>query len=171
MSAASDLIRRAACRCGAVSLEARGAPIMAVACYCNDCQEAARRLEARPQSTRMRDPDGGASFVVYRKDRVRVSTGADLLESMKLKETSPTKRLVATCCNSAMYLGFDDKKHWVDVYRNRILDHPPPIQMRICTRFRAQGVEAPRDVPSYSGYSFGLIARLVRAGLAMRLGF
>jgi hypothetical protein len=170
MAGRSDQIRRAACLCGAVSLEARGAPIMTVVCYCDDCQEAARRLEVRPQAPPMQDPDGGASFVVYRKDRVQVATAVDLLKPMKLKETSPTKRLVAVCCNSAMCLAFDDGKHWVDVYRNRMLDEAPAVQMRVCTRFRAQGVGDPGDVPSYPGYSLAFIARLVRAGLAMRLG-
>lgn len=35
------------------------------------------------------------------------------LKRHKLKETSPTNRVVATCCNSAMFVTFDRGPHWV----------------------------------------------------------
>jgi hypothetical protein len=160
----------AACACGRVALEAKGRPILTAACYCNDCQAAAREIEALPNAARVRDPDGGTSFIVYRKDRLSWSKGAELLKSHKLKQTSPTKRIVAGCCNSAMVLGFDDGKHWIDVYRARVVGDAPKIEMRLCTRFKPGGAAFADTVPSYRGYPFRFIARLMSARAAMLLG-
>ena len=44
--------------------------------------------------------------------------GAEYLEEWRLKPNSPTRRVVATCCNSAMFLDFT-KGHWLSMYRNR----------------------------------------------------
>ncbi len=48
-----------------------------------------------------------------------------LLKGLKLKEKSATNRVVATCCNSAMVLNFDDGKPWVSVYRRRLAGDVP----------------------------------------------
>jgi hypothetical protein len=49
----------AQCSCGSVELEIIGAPIISVVCYCDDCQEGARQIEALPNARPVRDPDGG----------------------------------------------------------------------------------------------------------------
>jgi len=36
----------ASCACGAARLEASGKPIIAVVCYCDDCQAAGKGIEA-----------------------------------------------------------------------------------------------------------------------------
>jgi len=38
----------ATCICGSVEIEVVGTPIASVVCYCNDCQEGARNIEALP---------------------------------------------------------------------------------------------------------------------------
>lgn len=43
------------CTCGSVAFRVYGAPITCVACYCDDCQEAARRMEALPGAAPVRD--------------------------------------------------------------------------------------------------------------------
>jgi hypothetical protein len=83
---------------------------------------------------------------------------------------SPTSRYVASCCNSAMYLGFDDAKHWADVFRNRVAGEPPPVQARVCTQSRPAGAELPKDAPAYGNYPPGLIFRLLGSKLAMMIG-
>jgi hypothetical protein len=163
-------VLKAACACGQVELEARGRPIVAVVCYCDDCQEAGRRIEALPAASRVLEPDGGTSLVVYRKDRLRCVRGQERLTPHKLKPDSATSRYVASCCNSALYLGFDDAKHWVDVFTGRIEGAAPPVQMRLCTRFRPAGADLPDDAPGYPGFPFALISRFVRAKLAMTFG-
>ena len=160
----------AACTCGRVALEAKGAPILTASCYCDDCQAAARLIEALPGAPRLLDADGGTSFVVYRKDRLGWTKGAELLKSYKLKETSPTKRMVAGCCNTAMVLGFDDAKHWVDVYRARVVGEAPRVEMRVCTRFKPGGAAFADSVPSYPGYSPRFLAKLLKARVAMLFG-
>ena len=143
---------------------------MSAACYCDDCQEAARRIEALPGAKPMKGSDGGTEYLVYRKDRVRYTKGADLLQRHKLREGSPTNRWVASCCNSAMSLNFDDAKHWVDVYRMRVPGDKTPLQMRVCTRFKPEGAVLSPDVPQYPGYPFMFIARLIGARFAMAFG-
>ncbi len=97
----------ASCACGAVELEAFGKPIVSSVCYCSDCQKGAAQIEALPHAGPVRDPDGGTAYILYRKDRIACTKGAERLKSYKLKETSATNRVVATCCNSAMFLNFD----------------------------------------------------------------
>jgi hypothetical protein len=159
----------ARCTCGNVEYEATGDPILGVACYCDDCQEGARRIEALPGAPPVRDPDGGVSYILYRKDRVRCIKGGGLVQSHKLRQKTDTNRVVATCCNSAMAMTFDDSKHWVPVYRTRLTD-PPPVDMRICTKFAPDAAALPRDVPTYPGFSVIFIWKLLGARLAMALG-
>ncbi len=168
MSAPQKNVLTASCACGRVVFEAEGAPIASLVCHCDDCQEAARQLEALPNAPPMRDADGGTPYVVFRKDRVRCTRGAALLSKHKIRENSPTNRLVATCCNSTMLLNFDDSKHWVDLYRTRVRGALPAIEMRVSTKFRTG--EIPKDVPVYPGYAFKFIARLMAARIAMLFG-
>ena len=161
---------RAACACGTVTLEARGAPMVTAVCYCDDCQKAGDRIQAMPGAPPVLDVDGGTAMVMFRKDRLRCVEGAERLVPVKLDPKSPTSRHVASCCNSAMYLGFDDAKHWVDVYRNRVVGEPPPVQARICTRFRAAGADLPGDAPAHPGYPPSFIPKLLGSRLAMLFG-
>ena len=158
------------CACGNVELEAAGTPIVCVVCYCDDCQEGARRIEALPGAGTVRDPDGGSAYIVFRKDRVRCTKGAALLLDTKIKDTSPTKRVVARCCNSALYLGFDDSKHWLSLYRARFADPLPPVQMRVCIKFKPVGAVLANDVPSYPKWPGKFLFKLLGARIAMLLG-
>ncbi len=157
------------CTCGKVELEAIGAPITCVVCYCDDCEAGARQIEALPNATAVGEPDGGVGYVVYRKDRVRIPKGAELLRGYKLREKSATNRMVATCCNTALLLRFDDSKHWVDVFRARVIGTAPPLQMQVCTRYRQAG-SPDSTLPTFPGYPLRLAGKLVAAKVAMLLG-
>lgn len=157
----------ARCACGSVEIEAHDRPIIGVVCYCDDCQAAAQAIEQRPGAPPVRDPDGGTPMIVYRKDRVRTTKGASRLERFKLKEGSPTNRWVAACCNSAMFVSFDDARHWVDLFRARMGPDAPALEVRVCTRFSPGAVSNPEGLPSTAGYPPGLIFKLVGAKLAM----
>jgi hypothetical protein len=161
----------ASCICGSVVLELKGAPITSLACYCNDCQAGARQIEALPGAPPVQTPDGGTAYVVYRKDRVQAVKGASLLKALKLRPASPTNRVIASCCNAAMLLNFDDGKHWVDIYRDRASTSAPPLEMRVCTKFAPNGATVPADVPGYAGHPLRLIAKLIAAKLAMLFGY
>jgi hypothetical protein len=142
----------AKCTCGSVALKAFGEPIISAACYCKDCQRGAIQIEALPHAPAFREGDGGTPCILFRKDRIECVAGAESLRPHKLKAKSPTNRVVATCCNSAMFMSFDKGPHWVSAYRARFQGDLPPLQARICTKFRPDGVVLSDDVPSYGGY-------------------
>ena len=116
-----------ACACGKVEYEATEPAILSVACYCDDCQEGGRRIEALPNAPPVLDADGGTACVLYRKDRVRCTHGAELVTKLKLREKTATNRLVATCCNSALAISFDDSKHWMPLFRSRLRGGARPL--------------------------------------------
>ncbi|QDZ09383.1 GFA family protein [Devosia ginsengisoli] len=157
----------ARCSCGQVEIEAWGKPIASVICHCDDCQAAGRALGALPDAPPLLDTAGGTGNVLYRKDRVQVSKGGHLLEAHKLTPDTKTSRMVATCCNAPMAITFDDARHWVPLYRDRLEGAVPPVQWRICTKFRPPGVELPDDVPAYAMYPFGMMAGLALSAVAM----
>ena len=169
MSEPSKIGVRASCACGSVELVSVGAPIVSSVCYCRDCEQGSRQIEALPNAGPVRDTDGGTSYILYRKDRIECAKGASLLKSYKIKESSVTNRVVATCCNSAMFMNFDKGPFWVAAYRSRAQGVLPALQMRICTRDRAPGTLLSDDVPSYPGYPFSLMAKLLASGVAMFL--
>jgi hypothetical protein len=156
------------CSCGKVKCQATGAPIATIACGCDDCQAGSRQIEALPHAPTIRDADGATEYVLYRKDRLECINGRDLLQDLRLREKSPTKRVVASCCNSALYLDFE-KGHWLSVYRSRFTGTTPPLQMRIQTRTRPAAASAPSDVPSHPGFPLSLIAKILFARVAMML--
>jgi hypothetical protein len=158
------------CICGRAVLELKGAPITSLACYCNDCQAGARQIEVLPGAPLVQTPDCGTAYVVYRKDRVQTIKGANLLRALKLRPTSSTNRVIASCCSAAMFLNFDGSKHWVDFYRERIGASAPPLEMRVCTKSAPKGGNVPADVPGYTGYPLPFLAKLIGAKLAMLFG-
>jgi len=168
MTRAPSLI--ATCACGGVEVRAFGKPIVSAVCYCDDCQKGAAQIEALPNAPAVRDPDGGTAYMLVRKDRFECSRGAEHLKPHKLKETSPTNRVVATCCNSAMFVNFDRGPHWASAYRARFHGDLPPLQARICTKFKPKGVVLADDVPSYQSYPPSFIVKLLASRIAMALG-
>ncbi|WOB10218.1 hypothetical protein [Piscinibacter gummiphilus] len=163
----SDLT--ASCSCGSVKLRVHGTPIAGVVCYCDDCQEGSRQIEALPNAAPVLEPDGGTPYILYRKDRVRWSAGAELLKGCKIRGESASSRMVASCCNSAMYMKFNDGRHWVPIYQARFSTPAPPLEMLICTKFRQASHEFARDLPSYPGYPLKFMAKLIAAWIPMLL--
>ena len=157
------------CSCGEVALDLTGSPIVCVACYCDTCQEGSRRIEALPNAGAVRDPDGGTCYVVYRKDRVTYARGRELLQDYPLVQSPATKRVVASCCNAAMLMRFDDARHWVPIYRARFPSSAPPLQMRICTSFAPEPGAIPDDVPASPNYPAALLWKLLSSKIAMMI--
>ena len=163
------IIRTSSCACGRVRFEATGTPILSAVCYCADCQEGGRRIEALPNAAAVRDADGGTPYLTYRDDRFRCLSGAELLTDLKLRDSAPTRRSVASCCNSGMFLKFGPG-HWTSAYRARFEGDLPPIEMRNQTKARTSDTPLPDDAPSYAGFPPGLFLRLIRARIAMLFG-
>jgi hypothetical protein len=156
----------ATCRCGKVKFETTGRPILTGACYCTNCQEAGRQFEQLASAPPLLDPDSGTSMILVRKDRVQCVTGQEYLREHRLKPDSPTRRVIATCCNSAVFLDFT-KGHWLSMYRNRFPAGAPPLEMRVMTKERRAGVELADDVPNYDSHSGRFMVKLIAAWMAM----
>ena len=159
----------AKCQCGKVKFEAVGSPILSVSCYCASCQEAGRQFELRTSAPPVLDSDSGTGFILYRKDRVRCMMGQRYLEEHRLKPDSATRRVIAKCCNSAMFLDFT-KGHWLSMFRNRVPTGAPPLEMRVMTKERRAGVELADDLPNYGGRSGKVMLKLIAAWIAMGFG-
>lgn len=162
-------LRMSSCASGRVRCEALGEPILSEVCYCADCQEGGRRIEALPNAARIRDPDGGTPYLTYRDNRFRCVSGEELLVDYRLKPASSTRRVVASCCNSGMFLKFDPG-FWVSTYRFRYDGELPPIEMRTQTRHRRSEKELPHDAPAYRRFPLRLFSKLIAARIAMFRG-
>lgn len=157
--------RLASCHCGAFTLRAEGPPLLTTACYCKSCQAAApllRGADAEP----LLEADGGTRYLLFRKDRVRWTSGS--LREHRLTPSSTTRRVVATCCDTPMFLEFSDG-HWLSLYTRRFPPADrPPLQLRVMTRDAPSRAFAD-EVPSYSTHSVGFFVRLFWAWV--RMGF
>lgn len=151
------------CRCGAVEIGAWAEPIVVSACYCDDCQAAAERLAASANSALAASADSGTEFMLFRRDRIACARGADRLEAMRLTDATKTRRMIAGCCATPMYVAFDDKRPWVSAFRASFGADAPPVEMRICTRFRRSEDTAEDGLPSHPGYPLALILRILAA--------
>jgi hypothetical protein len=166
MAKVHQTIRMSSCVCGRVRCQAVGVPILSVVCYCDDCQKGGQEIERLPNAARVLDADGGTPYLSYRDDRFSCVSGADLLVGYKIKDSAPTQRFVASCCNSGMFLKFG-RGHWVSMYRARFEGDLPPIEMRTQTKYRLVDTEIPHDAPSYRTYPMKLIGKLLTSRLSM----
>lgn len=155
------------CACGKVEVAVAGRPILTAACHCDDCQAGGAHLESLPGAWKVRDASGGTYYALYRKDRYRVTRGAELLEPWKLRAT-PTSRVYARCCNSGMFVRYDSGPHWVSIYAPGFGGHEPALEMRVSTKFATGPV--PSDVPAYRTFPLSFVWRLVVARVQMVFG-
>ena len=145
--------------------------MVSAVCYCDDCQEGARRIEALPNAARFRDADGGTSLLTYRDDRFKCLSGEELLVGYKIKESAPTRRMVASCCNAAMFLKFAPG-FWISAYRARFEGGDlPPIEMRNQIQHRRADSALPGDAPCYRGFPMRLFGKIISARVSMLLGW
>jgi hypothetical protein len=142
-----------ACTCGTVVLSLTGPPILATECHCTSCRAAATRLGAA-----ITEPNGGTRFVVQRKDQSKVQRGAEHLASFRLTPEAGTQRIVATCCNSPMWLEFKGG-HWISLYATRWPEGTAPAPM-LRTMTRDAPRPLPDDLPNARTQTVGFMARL-----------
>ncbi len=159
--------RIAHCKCRKVSIGVDDNPIISVAWYCNSCLQAGQQLEKRPKAPPIIDADGGTHFMLYRKDRVSCLKGHDFLREHRLTSKSATRRVVATCCNSAMFLEFSSG-HWLSLYTNRFDEKDQiPFEKRTMTIDRKPRIEFADDIPSPNKHSARFMWKLLAAWIAM----
>lgn len=156
-----------ACTCGQVRLEVHGAPIICAECHCTSCRAAGVRLQALPNARPLLEPNGGTRFVLHRKDRVRFLGGAPLLREFRLTPASTTRRVVASCCNTPVFLEFRGG-HWLSVYGGLWPEGTlPPLELRAMTIDRSDTTPLTDDVPNCRRQSVSFFAKLLGAWIAM----
>lgn len=155
------------CACGRVCFEVTKTPIINAECHCSSCRAAAARLQALPGAPHFAEPNGGTRFVLYAKDRVRFVTGTELLKEFRLKSDAKTRRVVASCCNTPIFLEFHGG-HWLSLYGclwpNGTL---PPLEVRTMTSDLPAGITLPNDVPNAKSQSVLFMAKLLGAWIGM----
>lgn len=106
-------------------------------------------------------------MVMYRKDRVQCGKGAARLREFRLTDTTKTRRVVATCCNTPMFLDFT-QGHWIDLYGHLWPEEAlPPLQLRTMTGDLDDPSHLPHDVPNLKTHSPKFFLRLIGAWAAM----
>ncbi|WP_211051392.1 hypothetical protein [Parasphingorhabdus halotolerans] len=120
-------------------------------------------LEGAPP---LRTTDGGTHYLTYRDDRFTCVSGTELLKSYKVVASSPTSRMVASCCNSAMYLKYS-RGHWTSSYAARFGDGAPHVEMRTQTKFRNSTLPLSENSKNFSGFGTRLLWRLFVSRIAM----
>lgn len=155
------------CMCGQTQLEVQGPPITSVECCCTSCRDAGIRMRkldgARPVLTEY----NATPFVMYRKDRVRFLAGTDILASFRLKPNSSSERVIATCCNTPVYLDFKHG-HWLSLYGLLWPEGTmPPAKMRTMASDLPEDVTLPGDILNAKKQSLGFFAKLFVAWIAM----
>ena len=156
-----------ACACGKFQLEAERAPIISTECHCNSCRTAGARLQAAHAARPILEANGGTRFVLYRKDRIRFLGGAELLKEFRLAPTSPTRRVVASCCNTPVFLEFENG-HWLSLYSGLWPQGTlPPTDLRTMTSDHPNRTALADDVPSGKRQTALFYAKLLGAWIAM----
>ena len=116
------------CRCGAIAFSMVGQPIVEATCHCESCAAAAHQIEEMGAG-QIINADGGMDYVLFRKDRVMLLRGKASLIEHRLTPDSPTRRVVASCCHSPMFLDFA-LGHWLSIYRANLGAGGPRPEMR-----------------------------------------
>ncbi|MCZ4262691.1 DUF6151 family protein [Limimaricola sp. G21655-S1] len=154
------------CRCGDVRLKVEGPHIASVECLCSSCQKAAQVLEALPGAGPILDGKGATPFVLLRKDRVAIVAGQDRLKAHRLTDDADTRRVIAACCNTPVFLEMKGG-HWLSLYAALWPETDrPAVELRTMTGARD---DLPDDVPNLRTHSLGFYGRLFVAWV--RMGF
>lgn len=155
------------CACGKLEMVVTGEPFITTECHCNSCRDAGERMAKLPLARPMMEENGGTRFVLYRKDRFEITRGKELLRGYRLSSTAPTRRVVAACCNSPLFLEFKGG-HWLSLYSSLWPEgQAPKPEIRTVTSDR--GADAVLDdlIPSGTWQTMGFYGKLLTAWIAM----
>jgi hypothetical protein len=153
------------CACGAFRLEVHGTPIISAECHCKSCSDAARRLETLPVPEAIKTIHGATRYVLYRKDRISLLAGN--LREFRLGPNASTRRVLASCCNTPIFLEFKGG-HWLSLYGNLWKQNElPPLELRTMIQDAPNRASVPDDVPSGALATAGFYGRLLAAWIAM----
>ncbi|WP_244557427.1 hypothetical protein [Devosia lucknowensis] len=115
----------------------------------------------------MTSASGGVPYVLYRKDMVGFPDGTDSLAEFRLSETSPTRRVLTTCCSTPVFTEFSGG-HWVSLFASLWPeDKRPPMQIRTQTGDVDEGTTLDASLPAGAMTTAGFYAKLLAAWIAM----
>ncbi|WP_232463004.1 hypothetical protein [Stenotrophomonas sp. WZN-1] len=104
---------------------------------------------------------------MQRKDRVRIEAGQSLLHAFRLSTRGGSRRVLAGCCNTPLFLEFSGG-HWLSLYG--LLwpaSERPAVEMRTMVSDLPDASALPDDVPNLKTRSLRVYARLMTAWIAM----
>ncbi len=126
-------------------------------------------MQKLPGAVSVLDQYDATRLVLYRKDRFACLRGDEHLREFRLRPDSTTRRVVAICCNSPMFLDFTNG-HWIDIYGQRWLPGPmPQPELRTMTMDLPAGAALPDNVPNARRQSAAFFGKLILAWMAMGL--
>ncbi len=156
-----------ACTCGQVNTDLTGTPIVNAECCCNSCRAAGARLQKLPSAPPVLSANGTTRFVLYRKDRVHFLKGSEYLKEFRLAPTSRSRRVVATCCNTPVFLEFQGG-HWLSLYGCLWPEGTlPALELRTMAMDSPVGTVLSDDVPNARRQPISLMVKLLGAWAAM----
>jgi hypothetical protein len=89
-----------------------------------------RQLEDLPGAPPLLESDSSTQVLLFAKHRTLCSRGQQFLAEHRLTPETKTRRVVATCCNTALFLDFT-KGHWLSIYSRRFPEGECiPVEMR-----------------------------------------
>jgi len=124
-------------------------------------------MQSLPSAPPVLESNGGTRFVLYRKDRIRFLEGTDRLKAFRLEPESPTRRVIAVCCNTPIFLEFQNG-HWLSLYGCLWPEGAlPPLALRTMTSDLPPNTVLPDDVPNSKTQSVSFFVKLLGAWMAM----
>ena len=155
------------CACGQTRLELHGEPILVSECLCTSCRQAAARLAELPGAPDMLTAYGATPCAEYRKDRVRIVAGAEHLKEFRLSPTAGTRRVVATCCNTPVFLELKGA-HWLSVYLHLWpAETRPKAELRTMAGDLPDAANLPSDIPNLKTHTPAFYLKLLGAWIGM----
>jgi hypothetical protein len=155
------------CKCGQFKIQVEGPHIASVECLCTSCRKAGAVLSSLRGAPRIVDEKGATPYVMHRKDRVRILSGAEHLKEYRLSLNAGTRRVVAICCNTPVFAEFKGG-HWLSLFALLWPEgERPPLEMRTMTGDLADPAQLPNDVPNLKQQSMAFYGRLFSAWVKM----
>lgn len=155
------------CRCGKVHLTVTAEPVTVAECHCESCRKSSAMFTGLPGARPVAERSGGTHYVLYRKDRVEFTAGAENFVGYRHTAKSPTRRVIAGCCNTPLFLEFQNG-HWLSIYAGLWPEViRPKAEMRTMVADMPEGQALPADMPNYKAQSFGFFWKLLTAWAAM----
>lgn len=155
------------CKCGQTRLEVEGDPIIVSECLCNSCRAAADRLAELPGADNILTAYGATPSAEYRKDRIRFVSGTENLREFRLSPDAGSRRVVATCCNTPVFLEMKGA-HWLSLYSHLWPEgERPHAEFRTMTGDLPDTSSLPKDMPNLKTHTVKFYAKLLAAWIGM----